>query len=106
MTAFLEILSWACIVGGAFFCLVGGLGLLRLPDFFSRMHGAALTDTLGAGLLLVGLMLQAGLSLITVKLLAILFFLLLTSPTATHALTKAARAAGIKPLLNRADESP
>lgn len=105
MTVLLEILSWLCIVGGAFFCLVGGLGLLRLPDFFSRMHGAALTDTMGAGLLMVGLMLQAGLSLITIKLLAILFFLLLTSPTATHALAKAALAAGSKPFLKGADQS-
>jgi len=105
MILFIEILSWLCILVGAFFCLVGGLGLLRLPDFFSRMHAAALTDTLGAGLVLVGLMFQAGLSLITFKLLAILFFLLLTSPTATHALAKAALAAGIKPFMNREDES-
>ncbi|NKB69567.1 MAG: sodium:proton antiporter [Candidatus Latescibacteria bacterium] len=105
MTVLIEVLSWLCILAGAFFCLIGGLGLLRLPDFFSRMHGAGLTDTLGAGLLLTGLMLQAGLSLVTVKLLAILFFLLLTSPTATHALAQAARAAGIKPRLGREDET-
>ena len=88
-------------MGGAFFCITGGLGLLRLPDFYARLHGAGVIDTLGASLILVGLMLQAGLSLVTVKLIFILFFLLITSPTATHAIAHAARTRGLEPVLGR-----
>jgi hypothetical protein len=49
------------VAGGGFFCVVGGIGLLRMPDFYTRMHAASVTETLGAGLILLGLMLQAGL---------------------------------------------
>ena len=94
-------LSWVCLVTGGFFGIVGGIGLLRLPDLFSRFHAAGVTDTLGAGLILIGLMLQAGWSLITIKLVLILAFGLFTSPTATHALAKAALHGKVKPLLSR-----
>jgi multicomponent Na+:H+ antiporter subunit G len=94
----IDVASWVLLMAGAFFCVVGGIGLHRLPDFFSRMHGAGITDTLGAGLVLGGLMLQAGLSLITIKLIFILGLLWLTSPTSTHAIAKAARAAGLEPV--------
>ena len=101
-------ISWACILGGSFFAVVGGIGILRLPDFFSRLHGGGITDTMGAGLLMVGLMFQAvkgGLSagfdagpwLVTFKLVMILFFLLITSPTSCHALAQAALSQGLKP---------
>ena len=93
-----DIASWILLMAGAFFCVVGGIGLHRLPDFFSRMHGAGITDTLGAGLVIVGLVLQAGFTLVAVKLLFILGLLWLTSPTATHAIAKAARASGLEPL--------
>ena len=73
--------------------------LLRLPDFYARLHGAGMIDTLGAGLILTGLMLQAGLSLVTVKLLFVLFFILITSPTATHAIAHAAHVQGLEPVL-------
>lgn len=101
-----DLLSWVCLVAGAFFCIIGGLGLLRLPDFYSRIHGGGITDTLGAGLVMMGLMFQAGLSLLTVKLVMVLFFLLVTSPTATHALCKAAYASGLKPELKNEDDTP
>ncbi|MBT3346022.1 MAG: monovalent cation/H(+) antiporter subunit G [Gemmatimonadetes bacterium] len=101
----IDIASWAVLMLGAFFCLIGGIGLHRLPDFFSRLHGAGITDTLGAGLVLFGLMLQAGWTLITVKLLFILAILWLTSPTSTHAIAKAARMAGLEPMLDKSDES-
>ncbi len=104
MTLLLDIVSWLFIVAGGFFCVVGALGLLRMPDFFTRMHAASVTDTLGAGLLLVGLMLQAGLTLVTVKLLFLAVLIFFTSPTATHALAKAAVVRGLKPLLARGDE--
>ena len=92
-----DIASWILLMAGAFFCVVGGIGLHRLPDFFSRLHGAGITDTLGAGLVILGLVLQAGFTLVAVKLLFILGLLWLTSPTATHAIAKAARASGLEP---------
>lgn len=83
-------LSWACLLAGGGFVITGALGLLRMPDLFTRLHGAGIIDTLGAGLILVGLMIQSGLSLTTVKLLLLLFLILFTTPTASHALAKAA----------------
>ena len=99
--AAIDALSWVCLVAGGFFGIVGGIGLLRFPDLFSRFHAAGVTDTLGAGLILIGLMLQAGWSLITIKLVLILAFGLFTSPTATHALAKAALHGKVKPQLRR-----
>lgn len=93
-----DMASFAALALGAGFSVVGGIGILRLPDFYSRLHAAGITDTLGAGLVLVGLMLQAGLTLTTLKLLIILAFMWLASPTATHALAKAALADGLAPL--------
>jgi len=92
------VLSWLFLVSGSVFVIIGGIGLLRLPDFYSRIHAASITDTVGAWLVLIGLMLQAGLNLIMVKLLLILVLLLLTSPLASHALAKAAFLRGLKPL--------
>jgi len=91
--------SWACLVAGGIFCIVGAVGLIRMPDFFTRIHAASVTDTLGAGLILVGLVLQAGFTLVAVKLLMIGVLILFTSPTATHALAKAGLARGLTPLL-------
>ena len=106
MEIVLDILSWFCLIVGSFFCLTGGVGLLRFPDFYSRIHSASLTDTLGASLILIGLMFQSGLNAITLKLILILFFLLVTSPTAGHALAKAALASGLKPQLEQAEDEP
>lgn len=92
-------LSLAAIVAGSFFILVGAVGLIRMPEMFTRMHAASVIDTLGAGLLIGGLMLQAGASLITLKLLFIFLLLFFTSPVATHALAQAALEAGDKPEL-------
>ena len=85
-----NIASWVLIIGGSMFCLMGGLGLIRLPDMFARMHGASLIDTMGIGLILIGLMFQAGFTLITGKLVLILIFVFFTSPTSTYALARAA----------------
>lgn len=101
-----HILSIACLVLGSAFAVIGGIGILRLPDFFTRIHGAGITDTMGAGFILFGLMIQAGLTLITVKLLLIWFFLFITSPTSTHALAKSALTHGIEPLLAEAEDEP
>lgn len=105
MTAAIDILSWLCLAGGGFFSVVGAVGLLRMPDFFTRMHAASVTDTLGVGLLLLGLMLQAGLTLIAVKLAFLGLLIFFASPTATHALAKAALARGPAPLLAPGEES-
>jgi multicomponent Na+:H+ antiporter subunit G len=94
-----EVLSWVFILSGAAFVIVGGIGLLRLPDFYTRIHAAGITDTMGAWLMLVGLMFQAGWSLVTVKLVMLLFFLLATSPLASHALAKAAYIRDLEPML-------
>lgn len=99
-----DIVSWICLGLGCILCMIGGLGLLRLPDFYSRMHGGGITDTLGAGLVLVGLMFQGGLTMVTVKLVMILVALLITSPTSTHAVAKAAYTSGLKPFLGDKQE--
>ncbi len=97
MAAVLDILSWLLIVAGGGFLLTGGLGLLRLPDVFTRMHGASLIDTMGAGLMLGGFMLQAGFTLVTAKLAMILIFIFFTSPATTYALARAAMYTGVMP---------
>jgi len=98
MNELFNLLSWMCLLLGSFFAISGGIGLLRFPDFFSRLHPAGVTDTLGAALILIGLAFEAGFSLISVKLFIILALLLLTSPTATHALAKSALHGNQKPL--------
>jgi len=90
MNDWIDLISWGCLLTGCFFAISGGIGILRFPDFFTRMHATGVTDTLCAGLILVGLMFQAGWSAALLKLFLILAFLLLTSPTATHAIAKAA----------------
>lgn len=106
MTLWLDLLSWVCLVAGGLFCIVGGVGLLRMPDFYTRMHAASVIETLGAGLILLGLMLQAGLTLVAVKLLLIGLLIFFASPTATHAIARAAMARGLKPLLADRGEAP
>lgn len=86
------LLSGLALLTGSFFIVVGGIGLLRLPDFYTRIHGAGITDTAGAGLILLGLALHSGFSLVTIKLGLILLFLWFTNPVATHALARAALA--------------
>ena len=97
MASFLDIASWILLTLGGASVLIGGIGALRMPNLYTRMHAASVTDSTGAILVLVGIMLQAGLSLATIKLAAILLFLLLTSPTASNALASAALLAGTKP---------
>jgi multicomponent Na+:H+ antiporter subunit G len=94
----LDAVSWVCLLAGAAVALIGGLGLLRLPDVFARMHGAGMIDTAGLGLILLGLMPQAGATLVTAKLILILAFVLFTSPIGTHALARACLHGGVRPL--------
>jgi multicomponent Na+:H+ antiporter subunit G len=103
MSAALDMASWALLVAGGLACLVGALGVLRMPDFYTRVHAASLTDTLGAGFVLLGLMLQAGWSLVAVKLAIIGLLIFFTSPAAVHALARAALGHGLQPLLHGED---
>ncbi len=98
----IDVISGALLIAGAGFYLIGAIGLNRMPDVFSRMHAASVSETLGLGLLLLGMLLQAGVSLVAVKLIFIFAILFLTAPIATHALSRAALHDGEKPLL--ADE--
>ena len=100
MSAAIDILSWILLVAGGLFSIVGALGLLRMPDFYTRVHAASVTDTLGVGFILLGLMLQAGWTLVTVKLAVIGLLIFFTSPAATHALSRAALERGVEPLLD------
>ncbi len=95
------LLTTASLFAGLFFVLAGTLGVLRLPDFYTRLHAAGMTDTLGAELILLGLIIQSGFSQLTLKLMLVGFFLLVTSPTATHAVAHSAYKAGVKPVLGR-----
>lgn len=95
----LNLISAGLLAAGSIFVLIGAFGLVRFPDFYTRLHAAGITDTLGAELILLGLMFQAGLSLVTVKLILISLFIFFTSPTATHAVANAARVMGLKPML-------
>jgi multicomponent Na+:H+ antiporter subunit G len=94
----LDIASWALIVAGGAFCLVGAIGILRMPDFYTRVHAASVTDVVGSFAILLGLALQAGASLVTVKLVFIALLVFFTSPAATHALVKAALERGVEPM--------
>jgi multicomponent Na+:H+ antiporter subunit G len=100
VTAVIDIITWVSLVVGGFFCVVGAVGMLRMPDFYTRMHAASVIETLGAGLILFGLLLQAGFTLVGVKLLMIGLLIFFASPTATHALARAAMVRGLKPLLS------
>jgi len=93
----LDALSWVLVSAGVFFIVVGSLGLIRMPDIYTRLHAAGMTDSIGAGCILVALAIQSGFNLVSVRLMMVWGFLLLTSPIATHALARAARAGGVEP---------
>jgi multicomponent Na+:H+ antiporter subunit G len=97
MSVAVDVISWIFLLVGSFFAISGGIGVIRMPDLFTRLHASGVTDTGGAGLILVGLMFQGGLSLVTIKLLMILGFLWFSSPVSTYALARAALAGGEEP---------
>jgi multicomponent Na+:H+ antiporter subunit G len=106
MNNWLDMVSWVMLMTGCFVGISGGIGLLRFPDFYTRVHAVGVTDTLCAALVLTGLMLQAGWGPVLIKLFLMLVLLLLTSPTATHALSKAALHGRLQPLLDDTEEMP
>ncbi|MBF0230894.1 MAG: monovalent cation/H(+) antiporter subunit G [Desulfamplus sp.] len=91
------------IIAGLFFFLVGSIGMIRLPDFYSRLHSAGIIDTMGLLLSMSGLALlilnefNLGNFLSAIKIILIIVFIFLTSPTATHAIVDAGIRAGLKP---------
>lgn len=94
-----EWLAGSLLALGGFFVFVGGVGVIRFPDVFTRMHAASVTETLGTLLILFGLMVHSGLNLASFKLLMILVFLLFTAPIASYAVANTALIAGLKPQL-------
>ncbi len=105
MALIVEILSWLLILSGSFFLLIGSLGMIRLQDFWSRLHAASIIDSAGLGLLLFGMILQAGFTFVGAKLVLIVVFLLITGPTASHAVANAAFVSGSRPLDMVEDQS-
>lgn len=97
MSVIADVASWVLILLGALGVLSAALGLIRLPEFYSRTHTVGVLDTLGAGMLLVGLGLQSGLTLLSIKLALILAFIWLTGTTAAHALARTAEHTGMRP---------
>ena len=93
-----DIASWVLFLVGGAMVVIGAVGLVRFPDFFTRLHAAGVTDTAGAELIIIGMMLQSDSWLLVAKLGFIGVFLLLTSPVATHALAHAAWMTGFKPM--------
>lgn len=101
MDLVLDLVSFVLLLGGGFFVVVGAVGVLRFPDFYTRTHAAGVTDTLGADLVLLGLLLQSPDAMTAIKLLLIFFFIALTSPVATHSVAHAAYAGREAPLTGK-----
>jgi multicomponent Na+:H+ antiporter subunit G len=99
VTPVVDLASWALILLGSFFTVVGAFGLMRMPEIFTRMHAASVTDTLGVGLLIMGMGLQAGFTLVMLKLVFLLALFFFTGPVVTHALAQACLHEGVKPAL-------
>lgn len=101
MDLVLDIASFVLLFAGGFFILIGAVGVLRFPDFYTRVHAAGVTDTLGADLVLLGMLLQAPDVMTAIKLLLVFFFIMLTSPVATHSVAHAAYAGREAPLTGK-----
>lgn len=106
MDLIFTVLSWICLGIGGAFAAIGAIGLLRMPDMFSRMHAAGITDTMGAGFILLGMALDHGFTLVTVKLALIFIFIMFTSPTSSHALARAAIHGGLTPKTDQGAPAP
>lgn len=94
-----DVISWVLLLAGSFFLVVGAIGLNRMPDVFSRLQATGVSDTAGAGFILLGLVFQAGFTLVAVKLVFLILIFLFTAPVATHAVTRAALSVGVTPEL-------
>ena len=99
MSNITEIVSGIFLVIGAVAMLVGGIGILRMPDLFTRLHAVGIIDTLGVAAILIGLAFLAGWGLVLIKLIIIFALLMLLNPSASHALARAAVHGAKKPWL-------
>jgi multicomponent Na+:H+ antiporter subunit G len=99
----MTLLANLLVISGLLFILAGVLGILRLPDFYTRLHAMGKCDTFGVALVLVGLAIHEGMSLYSIKILLISVFVGLANPTATHALARAAIKSGLEPWLGKED---
>jgi multicomponent Na+:H+ antiporter subunit G len=97
MTPWLEIPMILLILLGLFFMVASPLGMIRFPDFYTRMHAAGKCDSLGQALMILGFILYEGFTFDAAKLVLLIFFLYLLTPTATHAIARAAHVTGVKP---------
>ena len=105
MEMVLDIISGGCLLLGGFLAISSGLGIIRFPDFYTRMHAVGVSDTLVTFLILVGLMLQMPEWLVLAKLIFILLMTLFINPSASHALAKAALKNGLMPkIANKTDK--
>ncbi|MBX2868484.1 MAG: monovalent cation/H(+) antiporter subunit G [Acidiferrobacterales bacterium] len=98
-----DLVSWLFLSMGMFLGLTGAYGILKFPDFYTRVHAASISDTLCTACFVIGLALQSGFNLVTAKLFMILILLWLTGPAASHALVRAANTAGLKPVTEKKD---
>lgn len=96
----IDAVSWILLAGGSFFLVVGAVGLVRMPDVFTRMHATSVSETMGVGLILGGLMVQAGFTLVSFKLFCLFLLIFFTGPVASHAIARAAIADGVEPVLD------
>ena len=103
-TAFRPALGSALVLVGAVLAVIGTVGVLGFPDFYTRLHAASVTDTAAATLAIVGMALLAPSLAIVVKLAVVWLFLFLTGPTSSHALANAAHTAGLQPMIGRLGE--
>ncbi|MDA0782675.1 MAG: monovalent cation/H(+) antiporter subunit G [Rickettsiales bacterium] len=92
-----NIIGMFFVISGAFFMFSAAVGVLRMPDFYTRLHPAGVADSLGAPFVLVGIAILNGATLFSGKIIFLILFMLITSPTACHALAKAAVYSGLKP---------
>ncbi len=98
-----EVLIVALAAAGTFFGGVAAVGVLRMPDLYTRTHAASKSDTLGAVLSLGAVAIVFGTGITTVKTVFLLVFMFVTNPTAAHAITRAARDQGIEPWTTETD---
>ena len=105
MDILFSISSGLFLLIGSFLCISGGVGILKFPDFYSRMHAVGVTETLATAMILIGLMLQNPDALVVLKLILILLLTLFISPTASHALAKAAIQNNLKPKLDKRENN-
>jgi multicomponent Na+:H+ antiporter subunit G len=93
-----DVIAAILILGGSAFVILGAVGIIRMPDVFTRLHAVSLSDTIGASLILLGLAVESGLNLVTARLVLLVLFLVFAGPMATHAVIRAALHAKLKPI--------